>query len=594
VGLTPIDRYVTVARINFLEVFIHTAKLLVFTATYNEADNIRQLVKEIKQQLPQAHLLVVDDHSTDGTREILEEISLNDLSIQVINRPRKLGLGTAHKLAMKRAIADGYDFFISMDADFSHHPKYLPKIFSILEKNDFVIGSRYCKGGKCDYGFARQVLSRTANALSRLLLGIKLHETTTSFRGYNKALLSKLPIDSIKSNGYSFFIESLFYVSQITAEMEELPIHFEDRRSGTTKINKKEISRGVTSLFRLFFLRVFKRTALSHSLSFVHKAAEQPCGICKSHFQSEIYPATQGDRMSAHYTCTSTIHHSHGRITQCLLCGLVQTNPRPNDADLINMYSDVEDTVYIQYLDARVKTFAYNFKNILSFLPKTGRLLDIGSYCGVFLDFAKKQGYQVQGIEPSRWAAEFSKSTFGTDVTTGTIEALPKNIGTFDIVTAWDVLEHFSDPLKEIKAINSRMMCGNKFVFCTLDYENWVPRVLGKKWPWLMDMHLYYFTGNSINDLLTKTGFKLLHRQKYCHIITLDYFLIKLDSLGVPFTMFFRKLLRHTSLKNSYVPFRFGDIQMYVCEKVNDAIPKKKTVPIQMSSHSDNLWGSMG
>ena len=142
-------------------------KILIFFATYNEADNVEKLFQSISENLPHQHLLVIDDNSPDGTGKKLDFFSKNNNRITIIHRPKKMGLGTAHKLAMQFAIKNKFDILITMDADFSHHPKYLPKIVKNLEENDFVIGSRYIKGGGLGYGFLRRLLSVTANFLTR-------------------------------------------------------------------------------------------------------------------------------------------------------------------------------------------------------------------------------------------------------------------------------------------------------------------------------------------------------------------------------------------------------------------------------------------
>lgn len=232
-------------------------KILVFTATYNESENITNLINDILKYTPTVDILVVDDNSPDGTGKIVDELKQKINSLEVIHRTGKLGLGTAHKLALKYAKEKGYEALITMDADFSHHPKYLPSIIEKLKDYDFVIGSRYVDGGRSDYTGKRKLLSLCANFLVKTLLGIKLNETTTAYRGYSKNLLNKLNYDQIISEGYSFFFEFIWRVSQTTNKMAEIPIHFEDRKAGASKINKKEIYMGVLNLYKLFFKRIF-------------------------------------------------------------------------------------------------------------------------------------------------------------------------------------------------------------------------------------------------------------------------------------------------------------------------------------------------
>ena len=233
-------------------------KTLIFTATYNEAGNIEKLTSAIFQFAPNADLLVVDDNSPDGTGRLLDSIAKKNKKIHVIHRAGKEGLGTAHLLAMRYAVEKKYDVLITMDADFSHDPKYLPTMLELIKKYDFVIGSRYMKGGGLGYGLVRTFISRSANWLSRLLLSIKLTECTTSYRAFRRDLLEKIMQVQIQSSGYSFFFEMVYVITRLTSNITEFPIYFPDRVSGKSKISKSEIFRGLVTLFHLFWRRLFR------------------------------------------------------------------------------------------------------------------------------------------------------------------------------------------------------------------------------------------------------------------------------------------------------------------------------------------------
>jgi 2-polyprenyl-3-methyl-5-hydroxy-6-metoxy-1,4-benzoquinol methylase len=545
---------------------------LIFTATLNEIDNIESFVSDCLGQLPRAHMLVVDDNSPDGTGEKLESLRQGPYKgrLHVVHRPRKLGVGSAHKLAMKYALKEGYQQLITMDADYSHHPRYLPIMEKELARADFVTGSRYAPGGRCDYGLGRQIISRTANFLARTLLGIRLHETTTSYRGFQRTLLERLPIDQIKAEGYAFFFESIFHASRITDRLSEFPIHFEDRRAGTSKISKKEVLKAVIRLSRLFLRRLL-RMFDNYAAKPLPQDAE-PCDMCGETLHVELYPATSKGHHSGMYNCSSAHHDSHGRIVRCLACGLVATNPKLPPAELEKLYSDVVDQTYVANIPARVHTFDYNFKRVKSYLPTQTNLLDVGSYYGVFLDVARNYGYQVKGVEPSLAASEFARKNYKIDVHSGTLGNMEDRGERFEVVTSWDVMEHFGSPMQEIKLINARMKTGGIFTFCTLNWDNWYARLMGERWPWLMDMHLYYFDDKIIDEMMRRTGFKLKLADTYCHIITAEYFFMKLQSLGVPMAGFMRRLVARTPLATWHIPFRFGDIRLYVAEKVSEPL----------------------
>ena len=287
-------------------------KILVFFATYNEADNIESLLRCTFEHLPDQELLVVDDDSPDGTGEILDKFAQTNKQVAVIHRPRKLGLGTAHKLAMQYAIKNQFDILITMDADFSHHPEYLPTLVDLMNDNDFVIGSRYVKGGGLSYGFFRRTLSITANILARYMLKIPLKECTTSYRGFQVSLLKKINLNLIRSEGYSFFIESIYIIHRLTDKITEFPIFFYDRQSGNSKISKIEIIKSVFCLGKLFYKRIF------HDKWYldVHKSSIHfiPCPNCNSPYQSIVAVETYGDSKDL-------IKVRSKEKLQCLQCG---------------------------------------------------------------------------------------------------------------------------------------------------------------------------------------------------------------------------------------------------------------------------------
>jgi dolichol-phosphate mannosyltransferase len=298
-------------------------KLLVFTATYNESENVTPLVREVFTVLPSSDMLVVDDNSPDGTGRILDELKQSYPRLQVIHRPGKNGLGTAHKLAIKYALAHGYDALITMDADFSHHPKYLPEMVRQLETAEFVIGSRFIPGGSCEYPLPRVALSVGANTLTRTLLGIPLRETTTAYRGFRRSLLERMNIDSIRSDGYSFFVESIFQVNRLERgqrdAMREFPICFEDRKAGATKISKKEILNGMRTLGRLAVKRAL---GLADVTEGGESNAAPVCDVCGSTFSvEERPPASVRDVRQRLRANGSVSPPSSERMLRCLGCG---------------------------------------------------------------------------------------------------------------------------------------------------------------------------------------------------------------------------------------------------------------------------------
>ena len=226
-------------------------RILVFTATYNEKENIKKLITLIFKHCSNANVLIIDDNSPDKTAEEIELLKNEFKNISLIKRDSKLGLDTAHKFAYKYALDKGYDYLITMDADLSHDPAELTNFISNLETYPFVIGSRYAPGGKCLMKGRRLLMSKYGNILIKLVLRINCNEFTTSYRGFDLKKLGSFNLDNVKASGYSFFMKTIFEISKRKIEIKEIPITFKDRSQGYSKLPRIEIFRTLLNLFLL-------------------------------------------------------------------------------------------------------------------------------------------------------------------------------------------------------------------------------------------------------------------------------------------------------------------------------------------------------
>ena len=226
-------------------------KTLIFTATYNEKENVTNLINQINAISKDLDILIVDDNSPDGTGEILNNLMNIHNNLKVVHRKNKSGLDTAHKFGFEYAREKNYEKFITMDADLSHEPKEIPKILEILNKESFVIGSRYIKGGSCEMSFLRTILSSVGNKIIKKFLNISSNEFTTSYRGFSLNKLEKFDLQLVKSKGYSFFMETIYRLNQNGIKINEIPIQFKNRTQGKSKIPKLEIFRTIKNLFLL-------------------------------------------------------------------------------------------------------------------------------------------------------------------------------------------------------------------------------------------------------------------------------------------------------------------------------------------------------
>ena len=232
---------------------------VVIVPTYNEADNIDELITQLLALPVNLGVIVVDDNSPDGTGQKAEQWSQREIGrIHVVHRPGKLGLGTAYISGFRLAL-DKLDArrIMTMDADFSHNPRYIPAMIELSKQNDVVIGSRYVAGGGSLNCTRKRIwLSKLANLTARALLGLQARDTTAGFRLYHRHVLETIPLEQVFSSGYSFLVEMLFMCQRRRWLIGEVPIIFEDRRKGTTKISRNEVIKAQYTVFRLFTRRL--------------------------------------------------------------------------------------------------------------------------------------------------------------------------------------------------------------------------------------------------------------------------------------------------------------------------------------------------
>ena len=227
---------------------INQKRILVFTACYNEKENIKKLILKIRENLPEGEILIIDDNSPDQTKEVINDLKDKISKLYLIVREKKLGLDTAHKFAYEYAIKNNYDYLITMDADLSHDPKELMNFVRNLDENPFVIGSRYILGGKCEMKGTRLMISKIGNLVIKIFSKINSNEFTTSYRGFNVKKLKNFHLNDVKETGYSFFMGTLFELEKKNFYIKEIPITFADREQGVSKIPKLEIFRTIKNL----------------------------------------------------------------------------------------------------------------------------------------------------------------------------------------------------------------------------------------------------------------------------------------------------------------------------------------------------------
>jgi dolichol-phosphate mannosyltransferase len=221
-------------------------RILVAIATYKERDNLEPLIRGIHEHVPGAEVLVIDDNSPDGTGELADRLAAADRRVHAIHRAGKLGLGTAILRGIHYAVEHRYDLLVTMDADFSHHPRYLPALLAGMDGHDLMLGSRYIAGGGTrNWPLSRQLMSAGVNCLVRLLMRIPARDTSGGFRCYRVSGLARADLDHLLSHGYSFQEEVLYRCHKAGFRIGETPIVFEDRRVGFSKVDPREAARSM-------------------------------------------------------------------------------------------------------------------------------------------------------------------------------------------------------------------------------------------------------------------------------------------------------------------------------------------------------------
>ncbi len=224
--------------------------------TYNEKENIAEIVGAVLKLESGVEMLVIDDNSPDGTGGIVDSMAAADPRIHVIHRPGKLGLGSAYITGFRWALANtDAKYVFEMDADFSHDPNAIPQFLEAIKTNDLVIGSRYIRGiSVVNWPLERLILSYAANQYTHFVTGLPIRDATGGFKCFRREVLEALPLDRIRSDGYSFQIEVNFYCWKKGFRIVEIPILFVDRRVGSSKMSKKIVREAAFMIWRLRFM----------------------------------------------------------------------------------------------------------------------------------------------------------------------------------------------------------------------------------------------------------------------------------------------------------------------------------------------------
>ena len=304
---------------------------------------------------------------------------------------------------------------------------------------------------------------------------------------------------------------------------------------------------------------------IAESVSLVSTVQEVACNLCGSRNSRILYPSTLGmdhaHPETSHFRCTSATYGVHPTIVRCNNCGLVYANPRLDSQTIDDSYSQVDDPLYIEEREGRVLTFRRNLLPldalIASHAPR--RLLDVGCHVGVMLEIARERGWDAVGVEPSTWAAARARER-GLNVINATLANAQLPEGAFDAVTMWDVVEHLTDPLADLRLAHRVLKPGGVAAIHTIDIESALAKVMGPRWPWLMEMHLYYFSPRTLGKMLEGIGFKterVIYQGRY---LRLGYLVTRIEPYSRPLARGLGWIANRLNLAALPVPINFGDL----------------------------------
>jgi 2-polyprenyl-3-methyl-5-hydroxy-6-metoxy-1,4-benzoquinol methylase len=261
------------------------------------------------------------------------------------------------------------------------------------------------------------------------------------------------------------------------------------------------------------------------------------------------------------FSCTNPGYGHHAQIVQCQKCGYVYANPRWSGDEILDAYTAVTDETYVQERAGRELTFQ---KHLRAMEKRVGQangrsLLDVGAYIGVFVETAAQAGWQACGVEPSEWAASVAQRQ-ELNVIHGTQDA-PELVGKrFDVVTMWDVIEHVVDPSGEIGKAYQLLEPGGWLVVHTMDISSLMAKLMGSRWPWLMDMHIHYFSQKTLQQMIEKNGFEVVWSGAEGRYLRLNYLISRVEALSRPLGRLASWFVNGLRLGSVAVPLNFGDL----------------------------------
>jgi SAM-dependent methyltransferase len=284
-----------------------------------------------------------------------------------------------------------------------------------------------------------------------------------------------------------------------------------------------------------------------------------PCNFCGSIDQRTIYPAARRETTDlAQEFRSSGDEPLRDQLVACTRCGLQYVNPRLNPDLILAGYREGADEQFVSQAGARERTFARSLGIIEAHARGRGALLDVGTAAATFMHVAKERGWEVAGCEPNLWLCEWGRARYGFDIQAGTVFDHPYRERSFDVVTVWDVLEHAPDPMRLLRECHRILKPSGLLVVSYPDIGSLAARVMGRRWVFLLSVHLYYFTRRTMSAMLERAGFEVVEMRRHIQQLELDYILGRAESAAGPLARAVRQLVARLGLASREVPYWMG------------------------------------
>ncbi|MEK7515164.1 MAG: methyltransferase domain-containing protein [Patescibacteria group bacterium] len=515
-------------------------KTVVILPTYNERGNISFLIEEILRNAPDVGILVVDDNSPDGTADAVRASMQKHASVRLMSRPGKNGLGAAYIAAFREVLADAsVETVITMDADFSHHPKYIPELISTAKRFDLVIGSRYVQGGGiAKWELWRRQLSYWANVYVRMILQYPIRDWTTGYQCITTRALRSIDLDTIDLSGYAFLQELKYALVSSGGTFHEIPIIFQARREGESKISGFIIREGITGPWKI-------------------RAQKVTCPVCDKR-DGKLMGRRNG--------------YSVYRSRQCQS---VFISPLPRDTSRIYgedyFYGAQGGFGYANYeRDKRSQESAFieYIHTIQKYVSHDVTLLDVGAANGYFVSLASRHGLRARGVEISESASAEGRSK-GLDIRQGTIETMDDSSENYDVVTMWDVLEHVPSAHDALAAAHRLLKPGGVIAINTPDGGSLWARIWGAYWHLIVPPeHLVLFSRAGLRIMLERAGFTIISMGTIGKSFSIPYiFSILASWSGIALVRRFARAIEGSRLASLSIPINLHDNMFVIAKK---------------------------